>query len=257
MQTTLRSSPARVARAATRWQPYSPARSTPSPEQQTSQTSASGTNTTPPRGRTTCHTLDQARSTSQRSSSHSQDRNMIGKPCTSWLTNGKILMLTYSCRTGRPSPYRDMGTIHGSSHRLLAGGAQSGRAASERRRRHTYADTQLRVSHPAPVAHDLGRAAVGDVLYRRRARQAAGARSARGRAHRSGRSSCQSFAALAHHRQHIPARHGLAQPRRLCTLSQPSSRTSLPKRSCRPSQGGASCKEVCLLLLNTLKLPRQ
>ncbi|KAL1691412.1 hypothetical protein GGG16DRAFT_124896 [Schizophyllum commune] len=77
MQTTLRSSPARVARAATRWQPYSPARSTPSPEQQASQTSASGTNTTPPRGRTTCHALDQARSTSQRSSSHSQDRNMI------------------------------------------------------------------------------------------------------------------------------------------------------------------------------------
>ncbi|KAL1750557.1 hypothetical protein FB107DRAFT_294520 [Schizophyllum commune] len=77
MQTTLRSSPARVARAATRWQPYSPARSTPSPEQQASQTSASGTNTTPPRGRSTCHALDQARSTSQRSSSHSQDRNMI------------------------------------------------------------------------------------------------------------------------------------------------------------------------------------
>ena len=60
---------------------------------------------------------------------------MIGKPCTSWLTNGKILMLTYSCRTGRPSPHRYMGTIYASSHRLadVGGGAQSGRAASERR----------------------------------------------------------------------------------------------------------------------------
>ncbi|TRM69466.1 hypothetical protein BD626DRAFT_563211 [Schizophyllum amplum] len=78
MHSSLRSSPLRGTRINARWQPYSPARSasSTSPEQP-GQSSGTGANTTPPRGRTTNHTLDQTKLASHRSQSHSEERNII------------------------------------------------------------------------------------------------------------------------------------------------------------------------------------